>query len=239
MKIDVNFNFTTDTSGFWDGFWDSGLGNHCDNCDPDAISKTLKEYHRILWSRKLPNGQVMKLADNGDYLGWGDFRFASDILITGQRYERIRKVLEDVPNYRQFVEEFVRKAYTIGNFIIWPKHNNSINQVRGTCPGICDRFDLTLDCIKKYYNGETSELYDVLVGDKKFFDLFVDFNGFVDFFYLGAWVDKEYKVINLSPGNDVLPDNSPKNSTAYIKYVENALGVIEQRNNDIKGALLK
>lgn len=238
MKIDVNFNFTTDTSGFWDGFWNSGLGNHCKSSDPDAISKTLKEYHRILWSRKLPNGQVMKLADNGDYLGWGDFRFASDILITGQRYERKREVLEDVPNYRQFVEEFVSKAYTIGNFIIWPKHNNSINQVRGTCPGICDRFDLTLDCIKKYYSGETSELYDVLVGDKKFFDLFVDFNGFVDFFYLGAWVkevDGEYKVINLLPGNDVLP----KNSTAYIKYVENALGVIEQRNDDIKEALLK
>lgn len=238
MKIDVNFNFTTDTSGFWDGFWDSGLGNHCDSSDPDAISKTLKEYHRILWSRKLPNGQVMKLADNGDYLGWGDFRFASDILITGQRYERIRTVLENVPNYRQFVEEFVRKAYTIGNFIIWPKHNNSINIVRGICPGICDRFDLTLDCIKKYYNGETSELYDVLVGDKKFFDLFVDFSGFVDFFYLGAWVDEfdgEYKVKNLLPGNDVLPDNF----TAYIKYVENALGVIEQRNDDIKKALLK
>ena len=69
----------------------------------------------------------------------------------------------------------------------------------------------------------------MLVGDKKFFDLFVDFNGFVDFFYLGAWVDGD-KVKNLLPGNNVLP----KNSTAYIKYVKNALGVIEQRNNDIK-----
>ena len=121
------------------------------NKTADAISKTLKEYHRILWSRKLPNGQVMKLADNGDYLGWGDFRFASDILITGQRYERIREVLENVPNYRQFVEEFVRKAYTIGNFIIWPKHNNSININK-----------VYFEVIKKVDNFEVNPILDTL-----------------------------------------------------------------------------
>ena len=59
MMIDTSFDFTTDTKGFWDGFWyrKGGLG-YCGN-DPDSCSARLREYHRILWSRELPNGQVM------------------------------------------------------------------------------------------------------------------------------------------------------------------------------------
>ena len=55
--IDVSFDFTTDTAGFWTSFWDKDpylgwMGN-----DPDACSKTLKKYHQLLWSKTLPNGQ--------------------------------------------------------------------------------------------------------------------------------------------------------------------------------------
>ena len=57
--IDTSLDFTTDTEGFWDGFWyrKGGLG-YCGN-GPDSFSARLREYHRILWSRELPNGQVM------------------------------------------------------------------------------------------------------------------------------------------------------------------------------------
>lgn len=47
---------------------------------------------------------------------------------------------------------------------------------------ISDRWDLTLECIRRYYNGEDSPLYNVFLNDKAFFDLFVDFKGYVDFF---------------------------------------------------------
>lgn len=55
-RIDVNFDFTTDTPHFWDGFWSykNGLGGS--RSDPDALSKTLQKYHQLLWSKKLPNG---------------------------------------------------------------------------------------------------------------------------------------------------------------------------------------
>ena len=41
MIIDTNFNFFTDARGG----------------DPDSKSPTLREYHKILWSKKLPNGK--------------------------------------------------------------------------------------------------------------------------------------------------------------------------------------
>ena len=79
---------------------------------------------------------------------------------------------------------FLHRSYTIGGEMIFPKHTNSINQTRGTNPQICDRFDLTLECIRRYYRGEDSPLFSVLSTDKNFFDLFIDFKGFVDFFML-------------------------------------------------------
>ncbi len=61
MQIDTDFDFTTDTPHFWDGFWErkGGLG-YCGN-DPDSRSPTLRRYHSILWSRELPDGRKMEL----------------------------------------------------------------------------------------------------------------------------------------------------------------------------------
>lgn len=37
--------------------------------DPDMASPTLRRYHRLLWSKPLPNGEIMQLThDNGGYL---------------------------------------------------------------------------------------------------------------------------------------------------------------------------
>ena len=71
-------------------------------------------------------------------------------------------------NYCGFVEDFLYKTYTIGGEIIFPKHARSINQARGVNPLICDRFDLTLECIRRYYVGVSSPLYEVLCGDGRF-----------------------------------------------------------------------
>ena len=42
--IDITFDFRTDSKGR----------------DPDTYSPTLNAYHRALWSKELPNGEVMK-----------------------------------------------------------------------------------------------------------------------------------------------------------------------------------
>ena len=46
--------------------------------DPDGYSRTLKEYHRLLWSKPLPNGEVMQLVIDKNTLRWNEFWFGCD-----------------------------------------------------------------------------------------------------------------------------------------------------------------
>lgn len=45
MPIDTSFDFRTDESGK----------------DPDAYSPTLRQYHKLLWSKALPGGRLFNL----------------------------------------------------------------------------------------------------------------------------------------------------------------------------------
>jgi|SRR5215469_7271039 len=68
MLIDTSFDFRTDASGK----------------DPDAYSPTLRLYHKLLWSKALPSGQLFDLDDTvrGMYLHHGselgEFFLSSD-----------------------------------------------------------------------------------------------------------------------------------------------------------------
>ena len=66
----------------------------------------------------------------------------------------------------------------------------SINQERGTKHQIRDRFDLTLECIRRHYLGEWSPL-KTLALHSDFFSLFRDFRGYVDHFLLNDLVDDD------------------------------------------------
>ena len=233
--IDTAFDFTTDTDGFWEGFWErkGGLG-YC-GADPDSCSARLREYHRILWSRELPNGQSMELEDGPDYLGWNGMRFASDLITTGFRYERCRRLIEDVSDsmddYRGWMESFIRRTYTIGGSIIFPKHRNSINQIRGSSRLIADRWDLTLECIRRFYEGEDSPMSWCLEFDRGFFDLFVDFKGYVDFFFLQDCVSKDYSEVGM--WIDTVPfeeDPMPKDADEYLQWIGRSLDFVDRRN---------
>ena len=237
--IDVNFDFTSDSPHYWDNFWRNNGGLGGGNCDPDSTSKTMQKYHQELWSKQLPNGEKMDLqcGTNGA-LEWGAFRFGSDSIIVSFRYQKQRKLLEEVAssmeNYRQFMEDFLHRSYTIGGEMIFPKHANSINQTRGTNPQICDRFDLTLECIRRYYRGEDSPLLSVLSADKNFFDLFIDFKSFVDFFMLQDLVSDDYGQIKFWNGwNDFSDNPTPETVTDYLKFLQNELKFVEARNRRI------
>ncbi len=236
QNIDIAFDFTTDTPGFWDGFWErnNGLG-YCGN-DPDSHSPTLRRYHSILWSRELPNGEVMDLKPGfgGDYLVWKDFRFASDSITTGFRYERCRglidKVVSSMDDYRGWMESVIRRTYTIGGMMIFPKHRNSINQIRGSNRLIADRWDLTLECIRRYYEGEESPISWCLEQDRRFFDLFVDFRGFVDFFLLQDCVTPDYRKVRMWLDTELGEDPLPKDMGEYMAWIRNELKFVECRN---------
>ena len=201
--IDVSFDFTTDSPAYWDNFWDNKNGLGAGNSDPDAASKTLQNYQKLLYSRLLPNGVRMnlKIGQGLDYLTWRDFRFGSDSITASFRYysynSMIAKVRNSLSNYELFIEDFLRKSYTIGGSIIFPKRPQSINQSRGCNLKIKDRWDLSLECIRRYYSQEISPLSQILDKDKDFFDLFLNFKGYVDFFFLQDCVSEDYSKVEL------------------------------------------
>lgn len=240
--IDIHFDFTTDTPYYWEDFWnDPVLGGF--NSDPDCTSKTLQRYHSLLWSKPLPNGQTIDLTiGNGSkYLTWDQFRFGSDSIVASFRYVRYRSILEQVaqtiPNYQVFIENFLHKAYTIGGAIIFPK-DNSFNCARGCNAKIKDRWDLSLECIRRYYNNEKSPLYDNLLKNKEFFDLFLNFKGYVDFFFLQDCVSADYSTVYQWIKNDNFNESPmPKNVEEYLQWIEKQLEFVEKRNMRIEASL--
>lgn len=241
MIIDTTFDFTSDTHGYWDHFWKNKDGLGAGNADPDSASPSLREYHRILWSKELPNGEIMELLSGApsDYLTWRDFRFGSDSILVSFRYygyrHMLEKVSEAVEDYKSFVEDYLHKMYTIGGTIIFPKRMWGMNQSRGCNPLIRDRWDLTLECIRRYYANEDSPLHEVIQKDKSFFDLFIDFKGYVDFFFLQDCVTRDYSKVIFWEGDGSFRKNPlPQTVQDYLAWIDAELDFVRKRNDRIK-----
>jgi hypothetical protein len=93
-----------------------------------------------------------------------------------RKEQSLAHVFDQIPPEER--EMFQRIGYTIGDMIVFPgnKVDNkmTINGARGCHPRIKDRFDLTLECIRRHYSGERSPLSDTLARHADFFELFRD-----------------------------------------------------------------
>jgi hypothetical protein len=207
--------------------------------DIDVTSPTLREFHRILWSKTLPSGQEFDLSATGrsPYLVHestiGRYELSSDFLAGWHR--RCRDFWSALDP-----EEFERQervARTIGGYIVFPSRTvnrqQTINMRRGTHHRIGDRFDLSLECIRRHYLGEQSPLSDVLERYKAFFGLFKSFEGYVDFFLLNDMVGKEGKVIFFSEFEDFKSAPMPTSLESYLEYREKVLEFVQARNSRI------
>lgn len=91
------------------------------------------------------------------------------------------------------LSEFDRLGSTIGGMMLFPSYKvdgkMTINGARGMHPRIADRFDLTVECIRRHYAGESSPLSAALARYADFFALFGDFSGYIDFFLLQDLID--------------------------------------------------
>lgn len=240
--IDVFYDFSSDPElDAWNGFWNrrDGLGEVFR--DIDIYSTKLRQVHQCLWSKRLPNGQYVDLSmgTGRNYLIWDNFCFASDNIAASFRYKKNRHLITELenilPNYKAVMEDYLHKTYTIGGTVLFPKRRWSINQARGCNPKIKDRWDLTLECIRKYYLDEDSPLYTTLQKDKDFFDLFVDFKGYVDFFYLQDCVTANYGSVIFGMEYTGFTDNPlPKTTEEYLKWLEHNLDFVQKRNLRIK-----
>lgn len=232
--IDVAFDFRSDTPGF---------GRP--GVDPDKSSPTLRRYHQLLWSKALPCGAPFELGVTtpGAYLHHlsqlGEFRLSSDAVIPSWwRASKMKHIIDQIPEVE--VEEFNRIGYTLGGMMLWPSNRvggaMTINGARGLDRSIADRFDLTLECIRRYYLGESNPglLRDTLARYPEFFALFGDFVGFVDFFLLQDLVDEITSTVRFFTAfEDFTASPLPGDLNAYLDYRQRATEFIESRNRRI------
>lgn len=251
--IDVNADFTSDVQGYWEAFEKNNLHSKCK--DPDVCSKLMQEYHKELWSRKLPNGQNMELKSGcgSYYLYWQNFRFGADSIVNMYFHhkgvqsllnEEIKQALiknfDETTDFKDFVKKYLYKTYTIGGSIIFPKNGvtNSINIRRYSL--LKDRFDLTLECIRRYYEKEASPMSKVLQANAQFFALFCDFKGYVNFFFLQDLVNEDYSKINyFNSANKFEKVSYPQTEKDWLDLYNNQMNFVKKRNERIRDFVSK
>lgn len=219
--IDTTFNVNDDAQGR----------------DPDKYSPTLKDYHRKLWSKELPygNGRFDLAPEPNRYLvhrsAHGVFFMASDAITTRLKKQAghiIRNIPpENLPAW---------PGYTVGSSIVLPGNKvdgkMTLNGARGFNGKIADRFDLTLECIKRWYGGrqKPNPLEEVLDRYEKFFNLFRDFNGYVEFFLLQDLLKDDGNIDYFHHFDDFKTPAVPKDEDEYLKYLARSNSFIRARN---------
>ena len=110
----------------------------------------------------------------------------------------------------------------------------TINIARGINHKIQDRFDLSLECIRRFYLKQNSPLSDSLERYSQFFYLFDDFKGYVDFFLLQDLVKEHYSSIKFwHPFDSFDQSPLPKNAEEYRVYRTNVTDFVTARNQRI------
>jgi len=223
--IDISFNMYCDANGG----------------DPDRTSPTLKRYHKLLWTKPLPSGELFDLRDDpGFYLfhssTLGRFSLGSDAITHSYKNQSTKKWLTtQIP---KDVQELYDSGSTIGAYLIFPNkqvdRQPTINQARGTHRLIDDRFDLTLECIRRFYTNERSPLEHVLGRYAAFFRLFSTFEGYVQFFLLDDLVNEQAGVKFYLPFDDFQSPPKFNDTGDYLAYKERVESFVTSRGRRIE-----
>lgn len=224
MHIDTSFSMYTDANGR----------------DPDLYSPTLRRFHQKLWSKPLPCGVEFTLRQEGKYLRHssrlGTFDVGSDAITHSYKNHSSKRWLtSQIPDE---VADFFARNSTIASYTIFPNkqinRQHTINQARGINGLIDDRFDLTLECIRRHCAGEQSPLSRVLARYADFFALFESFEGYVEFFLFQDLIACDGSIKFYLPF-DGFATRPRFNSVAnYLEYKDKVLAFIDSRNRRIE-----
>jgi len=226
MIIDTTFNVYSDARGR----------------DPDSTSPTLRLYHKLLWSKALPGGKTFELTNSksGVYIyhnsELGEFILGSDAITHSYKNHKRKKWLTE--QIQEEVNELFDTGLTIGAYTLFPNNRvdrkHTINQARGVNSLIDDRFDLTLECIRLFYLGQGSPLYETLLRYKNFFSLFESFTGYIKFFLLDDLVDEMQKIKFYLPFDNFKTKPTFANIDEYLIYKKGVMDFIKSRNKRIE-----
>ena len=214
--------------------------------DPDSHSATLRSYHRLLWSKPLPNGAMFdldaKLCHRSEL---GEFALSSDSVVhtytRWTRPARLCQVIRQIPSSE--TDAFYDLACTVGGYLVFPVRaqlegawRQSINQLRGIHPRIRDRFDLTLECIRRLYSDQESPLSKGLRPYENFFSQFESFPGYVGHFLLEDLVTPDCSSVRFyTQFDDFSGDPLPASSVdEYREYMRRSMDFVRARNDRIR-----
>jgi len=212
IKIDVNYDFHDDKP------------EKCKKWDPDKQSENLWDYHSVLWKKGVLEGlRKAKTEKRGKETISGYLKL--DIEDKNSQNGKITLTLSS-DNFEALYRNYKRKneknktamgsqkewKYVIGGSLLFPafkqeKGRQTINQSRGINKKVADRIDITLLCIKLWYEKKEEYAKNPLrasldqLENEKFFRLFGEgkegFKNYIDFFFLKDFVNKYYEPINL------------------------------------------
>ena len=217
--------------------------------DPDTYSPTLRRYHKTLWSKPLPNGTDFELSvsEPKAYLHHrselGEYFLGSDAITHSYKNTKsMAHIINQLP--ADYTKSLFNSGSTIGSYIVFPNkkidRKMTINGARGTSGKIKDRFDLTLECIRRHYANQESPLGETLQRYSAFFALFQNFSGYIDFFLLQDLVSDDYsKVKFYLPFDNFERSALPQDISEYLSYRERVLIFIAARNQRIKSCFGK
>lgn len=216
--------------------------------DDDKIILSSDSIMSIYWHRKYGNTpEIMEKVQKTSELNKEIEKLEKKLKKIGvKEKESNSDYSKEFSLYKRFIWLYLQYANTIGGFILFPKHINSINQIRGKRP-IDDRFDLTLECIRRFYTKSPlyNPLQEILGQDEKFFDMFGTFQNYIKFFCLDesygdkhSWVNENGQVLNLM-NNEPLDDyNFSKeplpNAEQWWTFYDNIMNRLDARNEQIK-----
>lgn len=210
--------------------------------DPDVTSPTLRRYHRLLWRKSLPSGELFDLQANrhDTYLFYdlpaGGISLGSDAITHSYKHQAKKKWLTTrIPDV---VQDLFDRGSTIGAYIIFPNsqidRNHTINQARGMNHLIDDRFDLTLECIRRFYIDEPSPLTETFARYASFFELFESFECYSQFFLLDDLLDQQGHIRFFLPFDHFQSPPEFRDVEDYMVYRDNVVDFISARNSRIE-----
>ena len=226
MRIDTSFDFQAEAGGR----------------DADRYSPTLQAYHQMLWSKPLPCGITFELHTVNNHRLYhhsslGEFYLSSDRAVANfASWKKLTPIIEQLS--AEYLHDFITLTDTIGGIVLWPSTQvhglPTINAARGFNAHIADRLDITIECIRRYYDGEQSPLYETLCRYDAFFALFDDFKGYIDFFLLQDYVSSDYRTVMIAPPFDNFETTPvPTTTEAYRRYADYTARLVRARNERI------
>lgn len=236
--------------------------------DPDAHSARLRGWHAVLWSKGLPDGGRLELQQEARGLrdtAHGEYLSSDAAMPVWERWREVQGFHAEAQDRLQArgrgsIHDVGWRLYDMGGFILFPGYQVAgqwtINQAKGCIRRrIADRLDLTLECIRVYYeflsdrsslNADLPDGYDrinplgpTLHRYRAFFELFASFDGYVAFWLLD---DLTQEAASGRQVNFLLPRASsgpydfehefalPLDAASYCAYLEAADDFVASRN---------